>query len=117
MRLYSLVFGPTRRILLLAGCLDAAYFLVPVLLLRFTLDRLLFPLVDGGMTHEDRLIDVPLAAGRSIRIRQYGDSPLPHCVIFFPGRQGGISTYERTLFPNINSGSEHFLPVVFLKPY
>jgi hypothetical protein len=91
----------TRRILLLAGFVVAVYFLVPVLILRFALDRLLFPLVDSGVTHEDRVMDVPLSAGQSIRIRQYGSSELPHCAIFFPGSQGGISTYEQTLFPNI----------------
>jgi hypothetical protein len=44
---------------------------------------------------------VSLAADRSIRIRQYGSSQLRHCVIFFPGQHGGISTYERNLFPTI----------------
>jgi hypothetical protein len=95
------VITSTRRILLLAGCLVAAYLFVPALLLRFALDRFVFPLVDGGVTHEDRLIDVPLAVGRFVRIRQYGGHELPHCVIFFPGQHGGISTYEQTLFPNI----------------
>jgi alpha-beta hydrolase superfamily lysophospholipase len=86
---------------LLFGCVVAAYFLAPALLLRFALDRFMFPVVDGGVTHEDRLIDVPLAAGRSVRIRQYGGHELPQCVIFFPGQHGGISTYEQTLFPDI----------------
>jgi Alpha/beta hydrolase family len=92
-----------RRILLLAGCAVVAYFFVPALLLRFALDRFVFPLVDSGVTHEDRVIDVPLGADRSIRIREYGGRELPHCVIFFPGQHGGISTYEQTLFPNIET--------------
>jgi len=97
------VTGSTRRILLLAGCLIAAYFFAPALLLRFALDRFMLPSVDGGVTHEDRLIDVPVAAGRFVRIRQYGGNELPHCVIFFPGQHGGIATYEQTLFPNIQN--------------
>jgi acetyl esterase/lipase len=97
----QVVTSPTRRILFLASCLVAAYFVVPALLLRFALDRFMFPSVDGGVTHEDRLIDVPLAGGRLARIRQYGGRELPHCVIFFPGQHGGISTYEETLFPDI----------------
>jgi len=97
------VTGSTRRILLLAAWLAAAYFLVPALLLRFALDRFMLPSVDGGVTHEDRLIDVPVAAGRFVRIRRYGGHELPHCVIFFPGQHGGISTYEQTLFPNIRN--------------
>jgi pimeloyl-ACP methyl ester carboxylesterase len=86
-----------------AGCLVAAYFFVPVLLLRFALDRFILPSVNGGVTHEDRLIDVPVGAGRFVRIRQYGGHELPHCVIFFPGQHGGISTYEQTLFPIIKN--------------
>jgi len=87
---------------LLAVCVAVVvYFCTPVLLLCFALDRLIFPQVDGGSTHEDRLIDVPLGGGRSIRIREYGSPGLPNCAIFFPGQHGGISSYERTLFPNI----------------
>jgi pimeloyl-ACP methyl ester carboxylesterase len=90
-----------NRILLLAVCAAVIYFLAPILLLRFALDRLIFPKVDSGATHEDRLINVSLETGRSILIRQYGGSELPHCAVFFPGQHGGIATYERTLFPNI----------------
>lgn len=87
----------SKRIIWVIACIAAAYFAVPVILLRFSLDRFLFPEVNGGATHEDRLIDVPVAADRSILIRQYGNARA--CVIFFPGQHGGISTYERTLFP------------------
>jgi dienelactone hydrolase len=91
----------SQRIVLLLLGVVVVYFLTPVLLLSFALDRFVFLQVDGGATHEDRRIDVPLAAGRSVRIRQYGNPQLQNCVIFFPGRGGGISTYERTLFPDI----------------
>lgn len=91
----------TNRILLLAVCAAVLYFLVPVLLLQFALDRLMFPQVDSVATHEDRLIDVSLGTGHSVLIRRYGGSELPHCAIFFPGGHGGIATYEQTLFPNI----------------
>jgi alpha-beta hydrolase superfamily lysophospholipase len=77
----------------------AVYFATPVLLLRFALDRLVFLQVNGGATHEDRLMDIPVSEDRSVRIRQYGSST--HCVIFFPGQHGDISTYERTLFPSL----------------
>jgi pimeloyl-ACP methyl ester carboxylesterase len=90
-----------KRILLLVFGVAVVYFATPVLLLTFALDRFLFLQVDGGATQEDRRIDVPLAPDRSIRIRQYGGPQLPNCAIFFPGRGGGISTYERTLFPEI----------------
>ena len=89
-----------RRLLLLVSGTIAVYFLIPVLLLSFGLDRWLFPVVTGRMTHEDEAIDVPLGAGRSIRVRQYGESELTHCVVFFPGRGGGVSTYEEALFPS-----------------
>ena len=88
-----------KRVSVIAGCIAVAYFAVPVILLRFALDRLVFLKVDGGPTHEDRLIDVPVASDRSILIRQYGSAR--NCAILFPGQHGGISTYERTLFPAI----------------
>jgi alpha/beta superfamily hydrolase len=77
------------------------YFLTPILLMRFALDQFVFLQVDGGPTHEDRRIDVSLPGDRSIRIRQYGSSHLTRCAIFFPGQHGGISAYERSLFPEI----------------
>jgi pimeloyl-ACP methyl ester carboxylesterase len=77
------------------------YFLIPVILLRFALDRFIFLQVDGGPTHEDRRIDVSLPGNRSIVIRQYGNSRLPRCAIFFPGQHGGISVYEEILFPDV----------------
>jgi acetyl esterase/lipase len=79
----------------------AAYFATPMLLLRFALDRLVFLQVNGGATHENRLMDIPVSEDRSVRILQYGSST--HCVIFFPGQHGGIATYERTLFPSIRN--------------
>ena len=91
----------TRRFLLLANSIILAYFFVPALLLRFALDRFMFPIVNGGVTNEDRLIDVPLSAGRTAKIRQYGSEP--YCAIFFPGQHGSISTYEQTLFPEIQN--------------
>jgi alpha-beta hydrolase superfamily lysophospholipase len=81
--------------------LAGAYFLVPIVLLKFAFDRFLFPAVDGETTHESRRIDVPLDTGRSILVRQYGRTDLRHCAIFFPGSTGRIARYEQTLFPNI----------------
>ena len=75
------------------------YVSMPVLLLSFALDRFLFPQVDGGATHEDHVVDVPVATNRSIRVRRYGASQ--QCVIFFPGQHGGIAAYEHNLIPAI----------------
>lgn len=84
-----------------AGCLAGAYFLVPILLLKFALERFLFPAVDSGTTHEILRIEVPLDAGRSILIRKYGAMELQRCAVFFPGQSGRITRYEQTLFPNL----------------
>jgi pimeloyl-ACP methyl ester carboxylesterase len=91
----------TKKLVLLIVGIAVIYFCTPVLILRFALDRLIFLQVDSGPTHEGRQIDVLLARGRSLRIREYGSPELPNCAIFFPGQHGGIATYERTLFPTI----------------
>jgi hypothetical protein len=76
-----------KRISVMVGCIAVAYFAAPVLLLRFALDRLIFLQVNGGTTHEDRLIVVPVAADRSILIRQYGQFSALHHFLSRPARR------------------------------
>jgi pimeloyl-ACP methyl ester carboxylesterase len=89
----------TKRVVLLSVCITFIYASAPLILLRFALDRVLFPKVDSGATHEDRVLNVRVAPERYVRVRQYGASQ--QCVIFFPGQHGGISAYERNLIPAI----------------
>ncbi|MEO8999128.1 MAG: alpha/beta hydrolase [Rhodanobacter sp.] len=78
----------------------ALYFLVPALLLHFVIDQLVFTAQTNDPTHEDQRYDVKLGDHRSVVVRRYGSTQAA-CVIFFPGQHGGIGTYERTLFPQI----------------
>jgi len=79
------------------------YFLLPALLLRFAIDQLTFTAQTDEATHEDQRYEVKVGGGRSVVVRRYGSANAA-CVIFFPGQHGGIGTYERTLFPQIESG-------------
>jgi len=68
-------------------------------LVRYRLDRLLFPEVSGFSTATIVAI-MSTEQGTSSRmlIREYGTGRLG-CVVFFPGQHGGAATYERNLFP------------------
>jgi hypothetical protein len=68
-------------------------------LVRYQLDRLLFPEVSGFST-ATIVATISSEPGTSNRmlIREYGTGRLG-CVVFFPGQHGGAATYERSLFP------------------
>ena len=89
-----------RKCLFLALALLVLYFLLPALLLRFAIDQLTFAAQTSAATHEDQRYEVKVGSGRSVVVRRYGSANAA-CVIFFPGQHGGIGTYERTLFPQI----------------
>ncbi len=88
------------KCLILMLALLALYFLLPALLLRFAIDQLTFTAQINDATHEDQRYEVKVGSGRSVVVRRYGSANAA-CVIFFPGQHGGIGTYERTLFPQI----------------
>lgn len=90
------------KCLILTLALLVLYFLLPALLLRFAIDRLTFTAQTNEATHEDQRYEVKVGGGRSVVVRRYGSANAA-CVIFFPGQHGGIGTYERTLFPQIQS--------------
>jgi acetyl esterase/lipase len=68
-------------------------------LVRYRLDRLLFPEVPGFSTAAivATISAEPTTSSRML-VRAYGTGRLG-CVVFFPGQHGGVATYERTLFP------------------
>ncbi|WP_285404951.1 alpha/beta hydrolase [Luteibacter sp. ME-Dv--P-043b] len=87
-------------ILVTAVCALAAYFIVPVALLRWKLSTLIFSNQRQDITHEAQRFEVAVAPKTSLVVRRYGlDSP--SCVFFFPGQHGGVATYEKTLFPSL----------------
>ena len=68
-------------------------------LVRYRLDRLLFPEVSGFSTATIvASISAEPATSSRMLVRTYGTGQLG-CAVFFPGQHGGITTYERTLFP------------------
>jgi len=68
-------------------------------LVRYRLDRQLFPEVSGtsSATIVATISAEPATSSRML-VRAYGTGQLG-CVVFFPGQHGGVATYERTLFP------------------
>jgi hypothetical protein len=88
-----------RTFLLLLFSCAALYFSAAALTLRFGTSRILFPYVAYTGSAAARITDrVSGPSGNIILIRRYG-APLRGCVVFFPGQHGGISSYEKTLFP------------------
>jgi alpha-beta hydrolase superfamily lysophospholipase len=88
------------KCLIAALALLVLYFLLPALLLRFAIDQLTFTAQTNDATHEDQRYEVKVGVSRSVVVRRYGSAKAA-CVIFFPGQHGGMDTYERTLFPQI----------------
>lgn len=72
-------------------------------LIRFRIDRLVFPRIFGTST-ANIVASIPPERTSTARmlIRGYGTNRIG-CVVFFPGQHGGITTYERTLFPSLVS--------------
>jgi pimeloyl-ACP methyl ester carboxylesterase len=68
-------------------------------LVRYRLDRLLFPEVSGFSNAVIvATISTESATSSRMLVREYGTGRLG-CVVFFPGQNGGATTYEQSLFP------------------
>ena len=88
-----------RIAFLLVLILTALYLSAAAFVLRFDIDRALFPHVAiEGNTTQNSMYRVIGQSGNVMLVRRYGN---PHigCVVFFPGQHGGISSYEKRLFP------------------
>ena len=92
--------------LALAGIV-CAYALAAACLLRFDLDRLLFPstplrLAPGALTEAFRLAGHD---GAAMVVRRFGpraeSSARLGCIVYFPGHEGGLDRYSRELFPDL----------------
>lgn len=80
----------------------AFYFAVPMALIHWYLDSLIFSSQSHDTTHESQYYDIAVGNNTSIIVRRY-DGNGSTCVFFFPGQHGGIGTYERTLFPSLRA--------------
>jgi len=92
-------------ILALVG-LAVAYAVAAACLLRFDLDRLLFPSVplqsdSKAFTEAFRLAGHDGAAMVVRRFDRSESSAGLGCVVYFPGHEGGLDRYSRDLFPDL----------------
>ena len=89
-----------RAFLLLVVALVALYFSAAAYVLRFQIARILFPYVAStGSSGEQVAHRVIGRSGNIMLVRRYG-APHVGCVVFFPGQHGGVSSYEKNLFPS-----------------
>ncbi len=89
-----------RAPLLLVFTLVALYFSAATYVLHFEIGRILFPYVAAsGSSAEHITHRVSGRSGNVMLVRRYGAAQVG-CVVFFPGQHGGISAYEKTLFPS-----------------
>lgn len=92
-----------KSVLITVALLLALYFGVAVYALMFALDNRLFPPVTlDAATTETVSFHVTDTSGDILLVRRY-DAGQMGCVVFFPGQHGGITTYERQLFPSLRN--------------
>jgi alpha-beta hydrolase superfamily lysophospholipase len=83
-----------------AFALGVLYLSAAAYVLRFQIDRLLFPHVPAtGSSTAQVTHPVTGRSGNVMLVRGYG-APQLGCLVFFPGQHGGISAYEKSLFPH-----------------
>jgi pimeloyl-ACP methyl ester carboxylesterase len=88
-----------RSLLLLLAVFLVLYFGVAIYVLHFQLESSLLPRVALPRgTSEQSMHHVSGQSGNVMLVRRYG-VPEVGCVVFFPGQHGGISLYEKNLFP------------------
>ncbi|WP_175442163.1 alpha/beta hydrolase [Pseudoalteromonas byunsanensis] len=78
------------------------YFTIGIVTLRFYLDELVFKPAVQEQTQETSLLSIPFATNE-ILIRSYAKNNIQACIVFFPGRSGGIRRYENELFNRFTS--------------
>ncbi len=76
-----------------------AYFSVGAYLLYAKMPQILFPSITlTSKTDELDKFTLLSASKDELVIREYGTSK-EQCIVFFPGRHGGIKKYEASFFP------------------
>ena len=73
------------------------YFLSGAIVIRYFIDELVFLKIEESETKETIRL-VSRIEGMETLIRGYGNEMDGRCVVFFPGRGGGIPRYEKDLF-------------------
>ena len=89
-------FSPIKLAIFL-GSLILLYFALGAVALRHFLDDLIFLKPEAGTTTEEHRFTYE-EQGNQLLVRQYGNTTNNNCIIFFPGRHGGIARYEEEIF-------------------
>lgn len=85
-----------------------SYMLSLVIVIRYAIDSLVFPTTTQQLSAGMPLFHVTNESGNELLVRHYG-TDTNACVIFFPGRHGEITNYEKYLFsPMAESGLSLF---------
>ena len=93
------------RILLVCFFLVCAYFSIGAYLLYAQIPRYLFPnIVLTSKTEELHKFEFYDSLKNELLVREYGQSE-DQCIVFFPGRHGGVKKYENSLFKSFQNNN------------
>jgi len=91
----KLILGIVAAVMLL-------YVAVAAYLLRFQMDRVLFPATSASRFTAAGVERVASASGNELLVRRYG-AVERGCIVFFPGQHGNLPGYEEHLFPTLTA--------------
>ena len=102
-----------RTLPLTAAAFVLLYFVAGACLLRFALDPLVLPHI-ALSAHTTAPLSLRISGddGNAISVQRYG-TPKAGCVVFFPGRHGILSGYEKHLFPAFSAQGIGVLAVAY----
>lgn len=87
-----------NRIVIVCVIFIVAYFSIGAYLLYAQMPRYLFPnIVLTDQTEESHQIEFYDSFKNQLLVREYGQANA-QCMVFFPGRHGGVKKYEETIF-------------------
>jgi hypothetical protein len=93
------------RILLVCSLLICAYFFIGAYLLYAQMPRYLFPHIAlTSKTEELHKFKFYDSFKNELLVREYGQSR-EQCILFFPGRHGGVKKYEKNLFKSFQNNN------------
>ena len=76
------------------------YFLGSAITMHYFLSSIVFKEIEQVPTNES-LLHIVEVDGDELFIRQYGNTSIVRCAIFFPGQHGGIRRYEHEIFKEV----------------
>ena len=87
-----------NRIIIVCALFIGGYFSIGAYLLYAQMPRYLFPnIVLTAQTEESHQIEFYDSFTNQLLVREYGQNNA-QCMVFFPGRHGGVKKYQETIF-------------------